>query len=114
MWPPPQAQQSPQHGFPGFGAQGAQQSSHIQQSPSQPPPGLRHSTSNSQMQQPMQYPGMQGMPQGYPTPARGLYQTDQSQQQYMSQNTPGPQPTSQGWSPQHPPGQGNWGWGHQG
>jgi len=113
MWPSPQAQSSPQHGFPSFGAHGAQQPSHLQQSPHQPQPGLRHATSNPQMQQPMQYSGMQGIPQGYPTPSRGLYQSDQSQQ-YMPQNTTGPQSTPQGWSPQHPPGPGNWGWSNQG
>lgn len=114
MWPPSQSQQSPQHGFPSFGAHGTQQSSHLQQSPHQPPPGLRHSTGNPQMQQPMQYPGIQGMPQAYPSPARGIYQSDPPQQQYMQQNTPGPQSTSQGWSSQHPPAPGNWGWGNQG
>jgi hypothetical protein len=110
MWPPSQAQQSPQH-FTGYGA--PQQSPHIQQSPHQPPPQLRHSGSNSQMQPALQYPGMQGMGQSYPTPGRGLYQPDQSSQQYMQPTTSGPQ-QSQGWAGQQTPGSGgNWGWSGQ-
>jgi hypothetical protein len=108
MWPPSQAQQSPQHGFPGY-THGSQQSPHIQQSPHQPPPQLRHSGSNPQMQA-LQYPGMQGMGQGYPAPGRGLY-PDQGSQQFMQATTSGPQPGAQGWAPQQPPGPGgSWGW----
>jgi hypothetical protein len=115
MWAAPQPQQSPQHSFPTFGGLGGpQQPSHLQQSPHQTPPILRHSSSNPQMQPAMQYPGMQGMPQGYPTPTRSLYQSDQNPQQYMPQNPSGQQPNPQGWSPQHPPGPGTWGWGNQG
>jgi hypothetical protein len=115
MWPPPQSQQSPQHGFPVYGAHASHQSGHIQ-SPSQRPPSLQqHSTSNPQMQPGMQYQGLQGMQQGYPATARGgLYQSDQTPPQYMPQTAPGPQPGSAGWSPQHPSGPGNWGWGNQG
>jgi len=111
MWPPSQPQQSPQH-FPSF-THGSQQSPHIQQSPHQPPPQLRHSGSNPQMQPALQYPGMQGLGQGYPAPGRGLYQPDQSQQ-FMQPNTSGPQPGTHGWAPQQPPGSsGTWGWAGQ-
>lgn len=106
MWAPPQAQQLQQHGFPSYAAH-AQQSPHIQQSPHQQPPQLRHS-GNPQMQA-LQYPGMQGLGQGYPAPGRGLY--DQSSQQFMQATTSGPQPGAQGWAPQQPPGAGgSWGW----
>jgi hypothetical protein len=109
MWPPSQAQQSPQH-FPGYGTHAPQQSPHIQQSPHQQPPQLRHSGSNPQMQQTMQYSGMQGMGQGYPTQGRGLYQPDQGSQQFMQPNTSGPQPGTQGWAGQQSSGSGNnWG-----
>lgn len=113
MWPPSQPQQSPQH-FPSF-THASQQSPHIQQSPHQPPPQLRHSGSNPQMQQPaLQYQGMQGLGQGYPAPGRGLYQPDQGSQQYMQPSTSGPQPGAQGWAPQQPPGSGGtWGWAGQ-
>jgi hypothetical protein len=112
MWPPSQSQQSPQHAFPSYAAHGSQQSPHIQQSLSQPPPQLRHSGSNPQMQA-LQYPGMQGMGQGYPAPGRGLY-PDQGSQQFMQATTSGPQPGAQGWAPQQPPGSGgSWGWGGQ-
>jgi hypothetical protein len=114
MWPPPQPQQSPQHGFPGYNTHGAQQPSHLQQASHQTPTPLRHNSSNPQLQSTMQYQGMPNMGQGYPTPGRGLYQPEQSPQQYMPQNQPGPQPGAQGWSPQHPTGQGNWGWSGQG
>lgn len=109
MWPPSQAQQSPQH-FSGYTTHAPQQSPHIQQSPHQQPPQLRHSGSNPQMQQTMQYSGMQGMGQGYPTQGRGLYQPDQGSQQFMQPNTSGPQPGTQGWAGQQPSGSGNnWG-----
>jgi hypothetical protein len=112
MWPPSQAQQSPQH-FPSF-THGSQQSPHIQQSPHQPPSQLRHPGSNPQMQPALQYPGMQGLGQGYPAPGRGLYQPDQGAQQFMQPNTSGPQPGAQGWAPQQQPGSGgNWGWASQ-
>lgn len=112
MWPPSQAQQSPQH-YPSF-SHGPQQSPHIQQSAHQPPPQLRHSGSNPQMQPALQYPGMQGLGQGYPAPGRGLYQPDQNAQQYMQPSTSGPQPGAQGWAPQPQPGSGaNWGWASQ-
>lgn len=112
MWPPSQAQPSPQHGYPSYAPHGSQQSPHIQQSPHQPPPQLRHSGSNPQMQA-LQYPGMQGMGQGYPAPGRGLY-PDQGSQQYMQATTSGPQPGAQGWAPQQSPGPGgSWGWSGQ-
>lgn len=109
MWPPSQAGQSPQqHGFPTY-AHTSQQSPHIQQSPHQAAQ-LRHSGSNPQMQPALQYPGMQGMAQGYPTQGRGLY-PDQSPQQFMQATTTGPQPGAQGWVPQPQPGSGSvWGW----
>lgn len=111
MWTPTQPQQSPQHGFPAYSPHASQQSPHIQQSPHQPPPQLRHSGSNPQMQA-LQYPGMQGLGQGYPAPGRGLY-PDQGSQQFMQQaTTAGPQPGAQGWAPpqQQPGSGGNWGW----
>jgi len=113
MWPPSQAQQSPQHGFPSYTTHGSQQSPHIQQSPHQPPPQLRQSTSNPQMQPALQYPGMQGVSQGYPTPGRGLYQADPGSQQFMQPTTSGPQPGAQGWAQQQPPGAGGQ-WGYMG
>ena len=109
MWPPSQAQQSPQHAFPSYTPHGSQQSPHIQQSPHQPPPQLRHSGSNPQMQA-MQFTGMQGMGQGYPAPGQGLY-PDRGSQQFMQATTSGPQPGAQGWAPQQPSGPGgSWGW----
>jgi hypothetical protein len=106
MWPPSQAQQSPQH-FPGYGSQ---QSPHIQQSPHQPPPQLRQQGSNPQMQPALQYPGMQGMTQGYGSAGRAMY-SDQSSQQFMQPPTSGPQPGPQGWAGQQPaPAGSNWGW----
>jgi len=110
MWPPSQAQQSPQHGFPNYG-HGAQQSPHIQQSPHQPPQ-LRHSGSTPQMQPALQYPGMQGLGQGYPAPGRGLY-PDQGPQQFMQATTAASQPNVQGWALQQPGSGGTWGWGGQ-
>lgn len=108
MWPPSQPQQSPQP-YPSY-THGSQQSPHLQQSPHQPPQ-LRHSGSNPQMQPALQYPGMQGLGQGYPAPGRGLYQPDQGSQQFMQPNTSGPQPGAQGWAPQQAPGSGgSWGW----
>lgn len=114
MWPPAQAQQSPQHSFPSYSPHGAQQSPHLQQTPHQPPPQLRHSGSNPQMQTALQYTGMQGLGQGYPAPGRGLY-PDQGSQQFMQATTAGPQPGAQGWAPpQQQPGSGsNWGWSGQ-
>ncbi|PBP24712.1 RSC complex subunit Rsc7 [Diplocarpon rosae] len=109
MWPPSQPQQSPQH-FSSYASQGSQQSPHLQQPSHQQPP-LRQSGSNPQMQPALQYPGMQGMGQGYPAPGRGLYQPDQGTQQYMQPNTSGPQPGSQ-WAGQPPPGSGG-SWGYQ-
>ena len=115
VWTSSQQQQSPQPGFPGYTTHGAQPtSSHLQQSPHQSPAVIRHSTNNPQMQPGMQYPGMPGLPQGYSTPSRGLYQSDQSTQQYISQTTPGQQNNPQGWPPQHPPAPGSWGWSNQG
>merc|ERR1711964_956647 len=107
-----QPQQSPQH-FSGYASHGSQQSPHIQQSPHQPPPQLRQSGSNPQMQPALQYPGMQSMGQGYPAPGRGLYQPDQGPQQFMQPNTSGPQPGSQGWAGQQPPGGSGGNWGYQ-
>jgi hypothetical protein len=111
MWPPVPAQQSPQHSFPGYSPHSSQQSPHIQQSPHQPPPLLRHPGSNPQMQPGLQYQGMQGIGQSYPAPGRGVYQ-DQSPQHYMQPSTAGPQPGVQGWAPppQQPGSGGNWGW----
>ncbi|RDL41901.1 uncharacterized protein BP5553_01880 [Venustampulla echinocandica] len=112
MWPPSQTQQ-PQHpAYPSY-ASNTSQSPHLQQSTHQPPSQLRHSSSNPQMQPGLQYPGMQGIGQGYPAPGRGLYQQDQSAQ-FMQPSTSGPQPGAQGWAPQQPPGSGNsWGWASQ-
>ncbi|TVY46300.1 Chromatin structure-remodeling complex subunit [Lachnellula occidentalis] len=111
MWPPSQPQQSPQH-FPSFTH--SQQSPHIQQSGHQPSPQLRHAGGNPQMQPALQYPGMQGLGQGYPAPGRGLYQPDQGAQQFMQPSTSGPQAGAQGWAPQQQPGSGgNWGWAGQ-
>jgi len=110
MWPPPQAQQSPQHNFPTYSPHGTQQSPQIQQSPHQPPPQLQHPRGNPQMQPALQYPGMQGLGQGYPAPGRGLY-ADQSSQQFMQATTAAPQPGAQVWAPSQQPGPGgNWGW----
>jgi len=99
MWPPSQAQQSPQHQFPTYNPHGGQQSPHLQQSPQHPPPQLRHSGSNPQMQPALQYPGMRGLGQGYPAPGQGLY-PGQSAQQYMQATTAGPQPGAESWAPQ--------------
>jgi hypothetical protein len=99
MWPPNQSQQSTQQ----FSGYSSQSSPHIQQSPHQPPSQIRHSSSNPQMQPNMQYTGMQGMGQNYPTPSRGLYQSEQSSQQFMQPSTSGPQPGAQ-WAGQQPPG----------
>lgn len=104
MWPPSQPQQSPQH-FPSYASQ---QSPHLQSASHQQPP-LRQPGNNPQMQSALQYPGMQGMGQGYPTPGRGLYQPDQGAQQFMQPNTSGP-PGGPGWAGQPQPGfGGNWG-----
>ncbi|KAH8594349.1 chromatin remodelling complex Rsc7/Swp82 subunit-domain-containing protein [Bisporella sp. PMI_857] len=113
MYPPSQTQQSPQHTYPSYTAHS--QSPHVPQSPHNPPPQLRHSGSNPQMQQPaLQYPGMQGLGQGYPAPGRGLY-PEQNTQQFMQQaTTAGPQPGAQGWAPQQTPqAGGSWGWSGQ-
>lgn len=112
MWPPPQPQQSPQHGYSGYSTHGPQTPSHLQQGSHQTPTPLRHSSSNPQLQQPMHYQGMPNMgQQGYQTSGRGIYPSDQSGQQYMPQNQPGSQAGSQGWSPPGAPG--NWGWSGQ-
>jgi hypothetical protein len=109
MWPPSQPQQSPQ--YANYTPHPSQQSPHLQQSPHQPPPQLRHAGSNPQMQPALQYPGMQGLGQGYPTPGRGLYQQDQGSQQFMQPATSAPQPGPQGWAQQPPPGSAtSWGW----
>ena len=118
MWPPPQPQQSPQHGFSQYSPHASQQQSpHHQQSPHPPPSQVRQPQHPSQMQpQAMQYPGMQGLGQGYPAPGRGLYTTEQNPQQFMQPTSGGQQPGTQGWAPQQqqPSGQGNWsGWGNQ-
>jgi hypothetical protein len=64
-------------------------------------------------QQPLQYPGMQGLGQGYPAPGRGLY-PDQGSQQFMQATSSGPQPGAQGWAPPQTPGSGGgWGWAGQ-
>jgi hypothetical protein len=64
------------------------------------------------MQQPLQYPAMQGVGQGYPAPGRGLYTSDQGSQQFMQPTSSGPQPGNQGWA--QPPSAGsNWGWSGQ-
>jgi hypothetical protein len=112
MWPPSQAQQSPQqHGFSTY-SHASQQSPHMQQSPHQAG-HLRHPGNNPQMQPALQYPSMQGMGQGYPTPGRGLY-SDQSSQPFMQTATTGPQPGAQGWVQQPQPGSGGaWGWAGQ-
>ncbi|KAF4632457.1 hypothetical protein G7Y89_g5667 [Cudoniella acicularis] len=110
MWAPSQPQQSPQHSFPSYASHASQQSPHLQQTSHQPPPQLRHSGSNPQMPPGLQYPGMQGLGQGYPAPGRGIYQPDQSSQQFMQSSTSGSQPGPQGWAPQQPPGSaGTWG-----
>jgi hypothetical protein len=107
MWPPAQAQQAPQQ----FSGYPSQQSPHIQQSPHQPPSQLRHSTGNPQMQPSLQYAGMQSMSQGYAAPGRGMYQPDQTSQQFMQPNTSGP-PGGQ-WAGQQPPGSGATWWAGQ-
>ncbi len=110
MWPPSQAQQSPQS-FSNYSAHTSGQSPQIQQSSQQSSPQLHQSGSNQQMQ-PLQYPGLQSLGQGYPAPGRGLYQPNQgSQQQFMQPSTSGPQAGAQGWPGQ--PGSspaGNWSW----
>ncbi|KAL3428038.1 chromatin structure-remodeling complex protein rsc7 [Phlyctema vagabunda] len=114
MWPPSQPQQSPQHSLPSYNH--PQPSPHFQQSPHQPPPPqLRHQGSNPQMQPAFQYPGIQGVGQGYPAPGQGLYQQERGSQQFMQQTSAGPQPSTQGWAPpqQQQPGSGNWGWSGQ-
>ncbi|ESZ93917.1 hypothetical protein SBOR_5676 [Sclerotinia borealis F-4128] len=114
MWPSSQPQQPPQqHAFnPIYPPHPSQQSPHIQQSPHQPPPPqLRQSGSNPQMQPALQYAGMQGMGQGYPAPPRNIYQPDSNNQHYMQPVTSGPQPGAQGWAPQQPVGtSASWGW----
>ncbi|KAG9235663.1 chromatin remodelling complex Rsc7/Swp82 subunit-domain-containing protein [Amylocarpus encephaloides] len=122
MWPPAQAQAqaqaSSQHAaYPSYGTHPSQQSPHLPQSShQQPPPQLRHSGSNPQMQPALQYPGMPAIGQGYPAPGRGLYQQDQGSQQFMQPTTSGPQPGVQGWAPQQTSGSANsWGgWSGQG
>ncbi|KAI9645003.1 hypothetical protein NHQ30_007040 [Ciborinia camelliae] len=117
MWPSSQPQQSPQqHAFnPSYPPHPSQQSPHIQQSPHQPPPPqLRQSGSNTQMQPALQYPGMQGMGQSYPVPPRNVYQPDSNNQQFMQPATSGPQPGAQGWAPQQPAGaSASWSWAGQ-
>ncbi|QSZ29890.1 hypothetical protein DSL72_004408 [Monilinia vaccinii-corymbosi] len=114
MWPSGQPQQSPQqHAFnPGYPPHPSQQSPHTQQSPQQPPPPqIRQSGSNPQMQPALQYPGMQGMGQGYSAPPRNIYQSDPGNQQFMQPVTSGPQPVFQGWASQQPAGtSASWGW----
>ncbi|KAB8291196.1 hypothetical protein EYC80_009884 [Monilinia laxa] len=113
MWPSSQPQQSPQqHAFnPSYPPHPSQQSPHIQQSPHQPPPPqIRQSGSNPQIQPSLQYPSMQGMGQNYPAP-RNVYQSDSSNQQFMQPATSGPQPGAQGWAPQQPAAtSASWGW----
>lgn len=110
MWPPPQAQAAPQHTFTGYASQ---QSPQLRQPAHQPASQLPHAGSAQMQQPPLQYPGMQGLGQGYPAPGRGLYSADQAGQQFMQPNTSGPQPGSQGWAQQQPPGGGNWNWSGQ-
>ncbi|KAF7884646.1 uncharacterized protein EAF02_004982 [Botrytis sinoallii] len=108
MWPSsqPQQQSPQQHAFnPSYPSHPSQQSPHIQQSPHQPPPPpLRQSGSNPQMQPALQYSGMQGMGQNYAAPNRNIYQPESSNHQFMQPTTSGPQPSSQGWAPQQPTG----------
>lgn len=113
MWPPSQPQQSPQHSLPSYSH--SQQSPHFQSSPHQAPPQLRQQSSNPQMPSAFQYPGVQGVGQGYPAPGQGLYQQDRGSQHFMQQTSAGTQPGAPGWStPQQPPGPGsNWGWSGQ-
>lgn len=111
MWPPSQAQQSPQHSFPAYNPHSGQQS------PQNAPPQLRHSGSNPQMQPALQYPGMRGIGQGnYPAPAPSLY-GGQNPQQFMQTSSAGPQPGAEGWSPQQQQtsgsGSGSWAWSGQ-
>ncbi|KAG9240900.1 chromatin remodelling complex Rsc7/Swp82 subunit-domain-containing protein [Calycina marina] len=111
MYPPSQPQQSSQSQYPTYTGH-SQLSPHIPQSP-HALPQLRHSGSNPQMQQNMQYQPMQGIPQGYPAQQNRNMYSDQSSQQFMQQATSaGPQPGTQGWSPAQPPQGGNW-WGAQ-
>ncbi|KAJ8071001.1 hypothetical protein OCU04_001351 [Sclerotinia nivalis] len=114
MWPSSQPQQSPQqHAFnPSYPSHPSQQSPHIQQSPHQPPPPqLRQSGSNPQMQPALQYSGMQGMGQSYQAPPRNVYQPDSNNQHFMQPTTSGPQPGAQVWAQQQPAGTGaSWGW----
>jgi len=112
MWSSNQPQQSPQqHGFSNYGSNPNQQSPHLQQSPHQSSPQVRHSSNNPQMQPTLQYPGMPSMGQGYPAPGPGMYRGDQGTQQFMQPVTSGPQPGAQGWAPQQSPGpNASWGW----
>lgn len=115
MWPSSQPQQSPPtHAFnPTYPSHPSQQSPHIQQSPHQPPPPqLRQSGTNPQMQPTLQYPNMQGMPQSYPAQPRAIY-TEATNQGFMQPGpaTSGPQPGAQGWAQQQPVGtSAAWGW----
>lgn len=114
MWPPSQTQQSPQHTFPSYNPHGGQQSPHLQQTLQHPPPQLRHSGSNPQMQSPLQYPGMRAPAQGYHPPGQGLY-SGQNPQQFMQATSAGSQPGAESWSPQPQPGSaGSWGGGWAG
>ncbi|TGO19478.1 hypothetical protein BTUL_0004g01170 [Botrytis tulipae] len=115
MWPSsqPQQQSPQQHAFnPSYPSHPSQQSPHIHQSPHQPPPPpLRQSGSNPQMQPALQYSGMQGMGQNYAAPNRNIYQPESNNHQFMQPTTSGPQPSSQGWAPQQPTGtSAGWGW----
>ncbi|KAI1079550.1 chromatin remodelling complex Rsc7/Swp82 subunit-domain-containing protein [Whalleya microplaca] len=84
MWGPPQTPQTAQH-YPGY----TTQSPHPQQSPA---PQLRHPGGTPQMQPgTMQYPGMQGLGQGYPNPGQGMYPPEQTPRQFMPQNPSIPQ-----------------------
>lgn len=117
MWPSSQPQQSPQqHAFnPGYPSHPNQQSPHIQQSPHQPPPPqIRPSGNNPQMQPALQYSGIQGMGPNYPAPPRNIYQQDSNHQQFMQPATSAPQSGAQGWAQQQPAGSSSsWGWSGQ-
>lgn len=100
--------QAPSQAFPHF----TQQSPHLQPSPHQAALPSRHPGNDSQMPQALQYPGIQGLGQGYPAPpAHNPYSSDRGSQQYMTPNTPAPQMSGQIWAGQQSPSSSNnWGW----
>ncbi|KAI0538294.1 chromatin remodelling complex Rsc7/Swp82 subunit-domain-containing protein [Xylaria digitata] len=104
MWGAPQTPQAPPP-YGGYTTQ-AQPSPHPQQSPA---PQLRHAGGTPQMQpSTMQYPGMQGLPHGYPAQGQGMYPPEQTPRQFMPQNpSSAPAATSTWTNPQTPAGS-NW------